>query len=378
MKKAIFFISMCAGIIILAACATTGSQQSGGDLTGKAWALTDLGGNAPLAGTSVTIQFKTDGTLAGSAGCNQYGGKYTTSGSNITISNVNSTMMACPQPVMDQETAYLKALGEAKTYTVKDTMLTLLDASGKSLATYQVQSQSLAGTAWDVISYNNGKEAVTSVLASTTLTMEFGSDGTLSGNSGCNTYNGTYSVTGDQIKIGTLATTRMACEQDIMDQETQFLAALESAATYSLSGTGIELRKSDGALAVDGQVKSASSENTITDIVWQWTSVITQSTQASLTVTNPENYTITFKQDGTLEGKADCNSFSGTYSQENGFTIKLGATTLMYCGDNSLDQQYLQLLGSVAAGGPDGTGNLALETAGGAQRMIFINGGAAK
>jgi hypothetical protein len=41
-----------------------------------------------------------------------------------------------------------------------------------------------------------------------------------------------------------------------------------------------------------------------------------------------------------------------------------------------LDQQYTQLLSNVAAGGPDGAGNLALETAGGEQRMMFRNGGA--
>jgi hypothetical protein len=43
----------------------------------------------------------------------------------------------------------------------------------------------------------------------------------------------------------------------------------------------------------------------------------------------------------------------------------------------SLDHQYLQLLGSVAAGEPDGAGGLALETAGGEQRMMFKNGGPA-
>jgi len=118
-------------------------------------------------------------------------------------------------------------------------------------------------------------------------------------------------------------------------------------------------------------------ENTITGILWQWTSLKNQTTKETTTITNPENYTITFNTDGTLEGKADCNTFTGTYSQENGFSIKLGATTMMYCGDTSLDQQYLQLLGSVAAGGPDGQGNLALETAGGEQRMLFKNGGAA-
>ena len=45
------------------------------------------------------------------------------------------------------------------------------------------------------------------------------------------------------------------------------------------------------------------------------------------------------------------------------------------CG--TLDSQYLTLLNQVAAGGPDGAGNLALETAGGAQRMLFKNGGPA-
>ena len=121
----------------------------------------------------------------------------------------------------------------------------------------------------------------------------------------------------------------------------------------------------------------ASSSNTIQGIVWQWTSVTNQTTKETTTIPNPENYTVIFNADGTLTGKADCNSFSGTYSQTNGFTITLGATTMAFCGEASLDQQYLALLSSVAAGGPDGAGNLALETAGGEQRMLFKNGGPA-
>jgi heat shock protein HslJ len=105
--------------------------------------------------------------------------------------------------------------------------------------------------------------------------------------------------------------------------------------------------------------------------------VTNQTTKQTTTVTNSENYTITFKTDGTFEGKADCNHISGTYSQANGFTIKVEATTMAYCGATSLDQQYVTLLGKVVAGGPDGSGGLALETAGGEQRMLFENGGAA-
>ena len=120
-----------------------------------------------------------------------------------------------------------------------------------------------------------------------------------------------------------------------------------------------------------------STPTTIQGIVWQWTSVTDQTTKETTTVSNPENFTITFFEDGTLTGRADCNNFGGTYSQENGFTITLGPSTMAYCGEESMDQQYLQLLSSIAAGGPDGEGNLALETAGGAQRMLFKNGGSA-
>jgi heat shock protein HslJ len=88
-------------------------------------------------------------------------------------------------------------------------------------------------------------------------------------------------------------------------------------------------------------------------------------------VTIPNKYTITFNSDGTVDGKADCNSFSGTYSMTNGVIITIGTSTQALCGANSMDQQFLQLLSSVVAGGPDGSGGLALESAGGAQRMLF-------
>ena len=126
--------------------------------------------------------------------------------------------------------------------------------------------------------------------------------------------------------------------------------------------------------AVPAAAPTATPSNTITDIVWQWTSVTNRTTGETTTVTDPQNYTITFRDDGTLSGKADCNSFTGTYSQEGGFTITLGATTMAACAEGSLDQQYLELLGAVVAGGPDGAGGLALETAGGEQRMTFVSG----
>jgi heat shock protein HslJ len=115
----------------------------------------------------------------------------------------------------------------------------------------------------------------------------------------------------------------------------------------------------------------------IQDTNWQWESVTRKSTGELTTVPDPENYTLIFRSDGTFEGQADCNAISGTYSQEGGFAITLGPTTMAFCGDDSLDQQFLELLGNIAAGGPYGEGGLALETAGGAERMEFTDGGTA-
>jgi heat shock protein HslJ len=133
-------------------------------------------------------------------------------------------------------------------------------------------------------------------------------------------------------------------------------------------------------LVVLSACRTLSSSDAITGIVWQWTSVTDRSSEneTTTTVPNPEDYTIKFNEDGTLESKADCNVFGGAYSQDGGFTITLGATTQAYCGDTSLDAQYLHLLGSVSAGGPDGQGGLALETPGGAQRLMFQDSGAAR
>ena len=124
-------------------------------------------------------------------------------------------------------------------------------------------------------------------------------------------------------------------------------------------------------LVACGSQGDGGSGDSITGVEWMWQSVTDQSANETTTVTNPENYTITFNEDGTFNGQADCNSIAGTWSQENGFSITVGPSTLAFCGEASLDQIYVALLGSVAAGGPDGSGGLALETAGGAQRLLF-------
>jgi heat shock protein HslJ len=74
----------------------------------------------------------------------------------------------------------------------------------------------------------------------------------VSGNSGCNTFNASYQVNGGNITIGQAAGTAMMCANPIgvMDQEAEILAALQSAATFTLSGNLLELRTADDQIAV--------------------------------------------------------------------------------------------------------------------------------
>jgi heat shock protein HslJ len=111
----------------------------------------------------------------------------------------------------------------------------------------------LAGTTWEVTGYDDGSQAVTSVLAGTSITANFGENGTLTGNSGCNEYSGPFKVTGNQIGIGPLSSTRKACGDPagVMEQEAQYLAALENAQVFIVEDNTLELRLVDGTVAAE-------------------------------------------------------------------------------------------------------------------------------
>jgi heat shock protein HslJ len=175
-------------------------------------------------------------------------------GNKITIDpNIATTMMACEEPVMQQAGAYTAALAQAATFQNDGKQLTLIDKSGKELATFSAQSSELGGTAWVVTSYNNGQEAVVSVITGSELTAIFSTDGKLSGSAGCNQYTTSFETSGNSIKIGPAASTRMMCAEPagVMEQEAQFLKALESAATYRIEGDQLAFRTADDAMAVN-------------------------------------------------------------------------------------------------------------------------------
>jgi len=176
-----------------------------------------------IPGSQTTADFRADWKLSGSGGCNQYNAQYTTTASDsITITQPVTTLMACAEPVMQQETQYLSLLQQATKYEISGDQLTLFDKNGVKLLIYKKQATiPLTGT-WYLFNYNNGKGAIQSVTAGSKTTAIFGSNWKLSGSGGCNEYSAGYTTTASNgITITKPTSTMMACAEPVMQQETQ-------------------------------------------------------------------------------------------------------------------------------------------------------------
>jgi heat shock protein HslJ len=81
----------------------------------------------------------------------------------------------------------------------------------------------------------------------TAITASF-NNGQLSGSGGCNTYNASYSTSGNSISIGFPTATQMFCEDYIIQQESIYFNSLASAASYQLSGSTLSMYDGGGQL----------------------------------------------------------------------------------------------------------------------------------
>jgi heat shock protein HslJ len=212
------------------------------------WLLTALPGQ-PLAAVqganAVTVSFEA-GRVQGFSGCNQFMGSYALNGGRLALGPVGGTMMACPEPVMGVENRFLKAFSGTLQIAVAGDRMTLTPADGgEALQFDRAPPPRLEGVVWEVTGYNNGRQAVVGPKVGSRLTLEF-KDGVVTGSSGCNRFQGAFSADGKGLKIGPLATTRMACPDEVMAQEQEFLRALESATTWGIVRGMLDVHRADG------------------------------------------------------------------------------------------------------------------------------------
>ena len=92
---------------------------------------------------------------------------------------------------------------------------------------------------------------------------------------------------------------------------------------------------------------ACGGSNEIVGTTWQWEAFQDTADINNITVSDPENYTITLNKDGTASIQADCNQVTWNYELEDSRLTfdTTGPATLAMCADDSLDQQFLERLG---------------------------------
>ncbi len=119
-----------------AACASAGTS-----LDGTQWRLTgwSLSSQRPSE-FAISAKFA-DGKISGRGGVNSYGGSYTVGpGDAFATGPLASTRMAGPEPAMRAESGFMQLLGQAKSYKRSDVRLTLYDAGGNELLSFEAAS----------------------------------------------------------------------------------------------------------------------------------------------------------------------------------------------------------------------------------------------
>jgi len=251
----------CLVVLGLVVSVCGGNEPLDQTLDQSLWRLTSVADSEINIEPPASIGFG-EGEIGGTTGCNSFGGSYRVvpDSDTISIGPLRSSLAACSSEALAvRERAMMASLQVAVRYKITGAGMELMTANGEVLSVYEAIEPELADSAWTVIGYNTGTQAVRSVISGTELTLEFDESENVRGSSGCNTFsgifetNGEYTVVGGQmLNISELASAKAACPQPegVMDQESQFLAALANSGLWRFVGSNLELRDSEGALQV--------------------------------------------------------------------------------------------------------------------------------
>jgi heat shock protein HslJ len=203
-----------------------------------------------VEGSTLTLAFRPEGMVEGNGGCNGFGGSYTLDGSNLTISEIISTMMACAEDdATQQESTYFQALQAATRFVITGSELTIFYGEGADQLNFVAVNQEaadLTGSQWQLTFYGDPANP-TAANIERLATLSFDTEAQVSGNTGCNGFGGSYQASGSDITFSDIIQTEMACE-GVMEQETAYVQALLAATSYEVTSDQLVITYPDGEL----------------------------------------------------------------------------------------------------------------------------------
>lgn len=124
-------------IILIALTMACGNKDKGSakpveKLDGR-YTVSAIEGIALEEGVEIWLNFDpVESRVNGKAACNTFFGSFTQEGESIQLRQMGSTMMACPDPLMEYEGRFLKLLGESATVAVKGDSL-MMKSEGENI-----------------------------------------------------------------------------------------------------------------------------------------------------------------------------------------------------------------------------------------------------
>jgi len=91
----------------------------------------------------------------------------------------------------------------------------------------------LTGDAWRITALGDAE-----LIEPERMSLNFFGQGRVAGSAGCNRLVGGFTLTGEGLKFGPMASTMMACPEPLMAQERRMLDALEQVAAFDMDGRG--------------------------------------------------------------------------------------------------------------------------------------------
>ncbi|BCU07345.1 META domain-containing protein [Allochromatium tepidum] len=159
------------------------------------------------------------GRFSGSTGCNRVQGGYEVEGTDFRFGEgLAATRMACPEPLMKQETAIFKALQRVTGYRYVPDRLELTDDRDETVLSFtrigaptSGADDMLQGRNWVLEAYADAQGTLVGPIRGTTIDLSFDPRGRISGSDGCNRYLSGFTRAKSSLSFGPIATTRMAC-----------------------------------------------------------------------------------------------------------------------------------------------------------------------
>ena len=218
-----------AALVLTVACAQSEPSEpnpappAGDDVVADGvWRLeSGRGGSGEIAtghGPEITLEIADD-KASGSGGCNSYGGGVSIAGSSFDVREFAVSEIACEPAIEEAERRYLDAVYAAETIAVSGETLTLTGRDTQLVfrRVPPLDTKPLTKTAWILESLVEGDTVSSTGAAAQPARLELSRDGTFEGTTGCRTFTGSWTTSGDVVEVTQMVFSgacKRAAEQD--------------------------------------------------------------------------------------------------------------------------------------------------------------------